>query len=440
MLDTSYELFLAMLGFGILAAAIAPPLMRRLSLNLPLSLPIACLAGGILVGNLFVVPHLDVIAQGAIVQRVTELAVILSLTGGGLKIDRAFNWRGWGSAWRLLGITMPLSIALLALAGWLILGLPGAVALLLAACMAPTDPVLAASVQVGPPGQEEKEDEARFALTAEAGLNDGAAFPFVHLALAAAAAFSGNLGTAGDAGQFTGPVIATWFTEDVLWKIVSGTVVGVLIGWLLGWVVFRLAPRRGVADAFLAVGLTLFTYGLTEVTVHGYGFIAVFVAALSFRRFERHHELHSELHHFVEQTETLFLVAVMFVTGIAIAQGLLAPLDWRGYLVAALFLLAIRPVAGWVALAGARLPTAERFAVSALGIRGVGSFYYLAYGLAHAPFSVESGRTLWALAGLIVAASVVLHGLTAPRIMAGLERGTQLVGTRIRPLLRRRGR
>ena len=414
--EMRYEIMLAMLGFGILGAAIAPALLRRTGWRIPVSLPMTCLGGGILVGMVFQMPRIDVIAHGVIIQRVTEMAVILSLAGCGLKLDRPLGLRGWGSTWRLLGITMPLSIALGALAAGMIVGLPAAVALLFAAAMAPTDPVLAASVQVGPPGEETEEDEVRFALTSEAGLNDGLAFPFIHLALAAAAAYAARTAVPGDTGEFSEHVLSGWLAADVAWKITAGVGMGALIGWLLGWLVFRLAPARGVADAFLAIGLTLFAYGMTEV-VHGYGFIAVFVAALTFRRFEREHEFHSELHHFIEQTEALFLIAVLFATGIAIAQGALAPLGWQGLLVAVLSLVVIRPIAGWAGFVGSSVTVEERMAMSVLGIRGIGSFYYLAYGLTHAPFSIDSGRQLWAMAILMVALSVVLHGLSAEPII-----------------------
>ena len=73
------------------------------------------------------------------------------------------------------------------------LGLGGAAALLLAAALAPTDPVLASDVQVGPPKSGE-EDDTRFALTSEAGLNDGLAFPFVMCAIALVEA-GANLGS-----------------------------------------------------------------------------------------------------------------------------------------------------------------------------------------------------------------------------------------------------
>lgn len=429
MISVNFETFLAMLGFGVLAAAVAPAVSHKLGLRLPLSVPIACLVGGIVVGRLTDVARIDVVAHGRAIQSVTAVAVILSLTGCGLKLDRPLGLRSWRTAWRLLAITMPLSILVLAVSSHWIVGLPVAAALLFAAAMAPTDPVLAASVQVGPPGEGD-EEEARFALTAEAGLNDGLAFPFVHLALAAAVAFAAEFNGSGDPGLFDGAVLGHWLLTAILWKTACGVAVGAAVGAALGWTVFRFAPPRGVADAFLAVGLTLFVYGVTEVLL-GYGFIAVFIAALTFRRTERSARFHGELHHFVEQTESLLLIGVIFATGIAVGQGLLRPLGWAEVAMAVLFLAVIRPLTAWLALGGLGLKADERFAVSVLGIRGVGSFYYLAYGLTHAPFSNEVGRLIWGMAGLIVTMSVLLHGLTAPKMMDRLQSASRGVGRRI---------
>ncbi|MFD1880344.1 cation:proton antiporter [Paracoccus pacificus] len=403
LLSISYEMFLAFIGFGVLAATIAPRVSAWLPVRVPLSLPIACLFGGMLIGSAFPgLPQIDPIANGGLVQRVTEMAVILSLTGCALKLDRVVGWHEWRSTWRLLGIAMPLCIAVLAITAQAVLGLSAAAALLLAAALAPTDPVLAGSVQVGPPG-EETESEARFALTSEAGLNDGLAFPFVFLAMMTVETPFGGV-----AGWY-------WLWVDVIWKIGAGLGTGWLIGWVLARLVFRTAKHRG-ADAFLAVGMTLFTYGVAE-TIYAYGFIAVFVAGLVFRRYERNHSVHRELHHFVEQVELLFLVAVIFVLGIALAQGLLAPAGWVGLGVALMFLFVIRPVAGWIALTGAGLATRDRAAIAVLGIRGVGTFFYLSYAMSHAPFPMAEGREVWAVAALAVTLSVVLHGLTAPGIM-----------------------
>ncbi|RYF18582.1 MAG: sodium:proton antiporter, partial [Oxalobacteraceae bacterium] len=177
---------LTLTGFGLPTALVVwLPLALR---KLPLSLPIVCIALG---AALFSLPQVTLkplpLLYPEITERFTEFVVIIALMGAGLKIDRVFRWREWMVTWRLLAITMPLGIlAITSLTAWG-MGLPWAVALLLAASLAPTDPVLAADIQVGPPKSED-EDEVRFGLTSEAGLNDGFAFPFVHLGIAFVAA------------------------------------------------------------------------------------------------------------------------------------------------------------------------------------------------------------------------------------------------------------
>ena len=177
-------------GAGILITLVAwlPLALRRL----PLSLPIICMAAG---AAIFLIPPITFRPLPTILpdvaERLTEFVVIIALMGAGLKLDRLFSWRRWNVTWRLLGITMPLSIAAITLIGVYGLGMSLAMALLLGACLAPTDPVLAADVQVGPPKSGE-EDEVRFGLTSEAGLNDGLAFPFVNLAIALAAVAAGS--------------------------------------------------------------------------------------------------------------------------------------------------------------------------------------------------------------------------------------------------------
>ena len=173
-------------GAGVLIALVAwlPLALKRL----PLSLPIICIALGAVI---FLLPAVSLrpmpLSYPTITERFTELVVIIALMGAGLKLDRIFSWRHWSVTWRLLGITMPVSVAAITLIGGWGLGLSWTAALLLGASLAPTDPVLASDVQVGPPKSGE-EDEVRFGLTSEAGLNDGFAFPFVNLAIALALA------------------------------------------------------------------------------------------------------------------------------------------------------------------------------------------------------------------------------------------------------------
>src|SRR5687768_3591985 len=167
----------AALGVGALAAAVVP----RMVFRRPLSMPMVFLAAGVVVAALpLPVPVVDPVRDRLWVEHVTEVCVIVSLMGAGLAINRPFGARAWAGPWRLLAVTMPLTVAAVAVAACLLLDWPPALALLLAAVLTPTDPVLAAEVRVGEPTDtEHDEDEVRFTLTSEAGLNDGLAFPFV---------------------------------------------------------------------------------------------------------------------------------------------------------------------------------------------------------------------------------------------------------------------
>ena len=398
----------ALTGAGLLIALVAwlPLVLRRL----PLSLPIVCIALGAAV---FSLPQVGTnpspLAFPHIAERFTEFVVIIALMGAGLKIDRVFAFGSWTITWRLLAVTMPLSIAAIALLGiWA--GLAPVAALLLGAALAPTDPVLASDIQVGPP-QTGEEDEVRFGLTSEAGLNDGFAFPFVHLAIALAV----SAGT----GE---PWFGRWLGYNVVWEIAAGTVGGWLVGRLFGWLSFRLPAESRLSktgDGLIAISATFVSYGLTEM-IHCYGFLAVFVTALTLRHSHREHEFQREMHDITEQVERLAMMVLLLLFGGALVGGLLSPLTAADYALAAAVLLVVRPVSGLLGLVGVSASRSEKLTLAFFGIRGVGSFYYLAYALNHASF--PGGERLWAIVGLVVLLSVLLHGLTVTPIMRALDR------------------
>ncbi|HEX8419412.1 MAG TPA: cation:proton antiporter [Sphingomonas sp.] len=405
-LPESYILIVT--GFGLLVALVAwlPLALKRL----PLSLPIVCIALG---ATIFSFPQVTLrplpILYPEITERFAEFVVIIALMGAGLKIDRVFHWRHWGVTWRLLAITMPLGILAIAALVWSTLGLPWAVALLLAASLAPTDPVLASDVQVGPPKTGE-EDEVRFGLTSEAGLNDGFAFPFVHLAIILAA-------TAG-----AEPWFGEWLGYRVFWEIGIGVGAGWVIGRTFGWLTFHVpAETKLVAtgDGLIAIAATFVSYGLTEI-IHGYGFLAVFVTALSFRHTHREHEFQRDMHDVTEQIERIAMMVLLLLFGGALVSGLLAPVSWIDVAVALVILLVIRPVTGLIGLAGLKADRGERLTLAFFGIRGVGSIYYLAYGLNHV--DIAAAERLWGLLGVVVLLSILLHGLTVTPIMRSLDR------------------
>lgn len=410
-LPDPYITFVAGTGALILLVAWLPMVLKEW----PLSLPMLCIGFGWAAFALSGGDTPDPLAWREATERLTELVVIVALTGAGLKLDRAFGWRSWALTWRLLAIAMPLSIAGMTLLGQWLLGLPLAAALLLGAALAPTDPVLAADVQVGPPRSGE-EDEVRFALTAEAGLNDGLAFPFVNLAIAAAAQ-----------GALPGPWLFEWALGDVAWKLGAGVGMGLALGTALGWVMFRVPNRARLSrtgEGFVALGVTLLVYGATEAA-HGYGFLAVFVAALAVRAAERQHAFHERLHDFADQTERLLMMVLLVVLGGAFAGGMLDALSWGGAAAGLAFLFVVRPLSGLVSLAGAAGPPwSERAAIAFFGVRGLGSIYYLAHALAEEGFGGEAmARELWAVAGFTILVSVVLHGTTVTPAMRVLDRG-----------------
>ncbi|MET0507908.1 MAG: cation:proton antiporter [Burkholderiaceae bacterium] len=384
-----------------------PLALRRV----PLSLPIVCIALGAL---LFSLPQVAVKPlpgiQPVITERLTEFVVIIALMGAGLKLDRAFDWRRWHITWRLLGITMPLGIvAITAIGGWL-MGLPWVLALLVGAALAPTDPVLAADVQVGPPKTGE-EDEVRFGLTSEAGLNDGLAFPFVHLALALALHASAPE-----------PWLAAWFAHSVIWEIAAAIFAGWAIGRGFGWLTFHVPAKSRLAqtgDGLIAIAATLIAYGLAEI-IDCYGFLAVFVAALSLRQSHRDHDFHRQMHDFTDQIERMVMMGLLLLFGGALVDGLLAPLQWVDVVAALLVIVVVRPLTGMAALMGAPIERREKRTLAFFGIRGVGSFYYIAYGVNRLE-PAEADR-LWAFTGFVVLLSILIHGLTVTPIMRSLDR------------------
>lgn len=409
-----YDIALLLAGI----AAIGVGLLPRYVEQLPLSNAMLYIGFGVVVFSLplgFPLP--DPISDGKFVERLTELGVIIALMTAGLKLDRPPGLRRWASTWRLLGITMPLTIVLVALVGWWA-GLAVPTAVLLGAVIAPTDPVLATEVQVeGPEGGTEGEprvdaaggrDETRFALTSEAGLNDGLAFPFTNLAVAMALV-----------GVAPGNWVGEWLLVDVLFRIAVALVVGLGVGWALARLVFstEIDPEAPLAKSVLgieALGATLIVYGLVE-TIGGYGFIAVFIAATVMRNYERQHVYYEKLHDVSETLEQVLMAAIMVFFGGLIAGRLFAPLTWQLVGAAVLIVFVVRPIAGMVGLLGFERSWAERSAISFYGIRGIGTFYYLSFALDEAVF--QAPEVIWALAGLVVLISIVVHGVTSTHVI-----------------------
>ncbi|KZD12570.1 cation:proton antiporter [Oceanibaculum pacificum] len=404
---SAYHLAYAAIGGGIILAYWLP---RFFSGREPAASALLILAG------LVSLPLIPGFAEGlnpkedpALWETISELAVIVSLFGTGLRIDNLSDYARWRPTIRLLAVVMPLTILAVALLGWQIAGMTFAGAVLLGAVLSPTDPVLAGDVQVGPP-TEGGEHPVRFALTTEAGLNDGLAFPFVYLGLILAAE---GFAPAGD--------LLDWFLRDVMYRIAVGALAGAALGWLLGRVLFVLPRGNILADTgagVVALAGVLFCYGATEL-IEGYGFIGVFVAGLVLRRTEAEHQFHGQLHNFNEAIEHALTALLLVMIGAAFPV-LWGYLDWPAILIGMVLVFGIRPATGYVALLGCGLCQRERLAVAFYGVRGIGSVYYLAYAAGHIEFRDEGA--LWATVAFTILLSTLVHGLSAGVIVDWVTR------------------
>lgn len=402
----TYIIVITIIGLAAFGMAWMPSISQKTKISYSILYVLVGILLYMLFGRLLPLP--DPIMENDMTLHLTEMVVIISLMGSGLKIDQPFSFKKWSVPFRLVSITMVLSIAIVAILAVYLFKFDWASAILLGAVLAPTDPVLAADVQVGPP-QDGVKDNVKFALTAEAGMNDGTAFPFTWLAIGLAAVTE------------KGNVWSHWVLNDLLYKIIAGVVCGFLLGKLVAYMVFKLADDEKfihVKDGFVAISTTLLVYGITEI-VHGYGFIAVFVAAITLRNYELHHQYHRKLHSFTDQIERILVAVVLILFGGSLFMGVLDKLTWPMALFGLAFVLIIRPVTSLIGLIKTKLHIKEKLAIGFFGIKGMGSFFYLAFALNEVYF--QFGEELWATGAFIVLLSIIIHGLTATSVMQKIE-------------------
>jgi sodium/hydrogen antiporter len=337
----------------------------------------------------------------ALLEHLSELALIIALFGTGLKLDRALTVREWSGVGRLLVVAMPLTIGTVALFGSLVMGLGAGAAIMLGACLAPTDPVLAGDIGVGPPGDEE-EREPNFSITGEAGLNDGLAIPFLLLG-----AF-----VAGEEGSGW---VVEWLAADVVYAVGLALALGAAVGYGLAAVAVRLRDRRLFDpryDGWLAVAAVLVIYGLTELASAD-GFVAAFAGGVAFRRYEHGHEYNARVHEGADMVEKFAELALVLLIGSLVTlQGLEAP-GVGGWLLVPVLLLVLRPASVAIALLRSGLPGGERTWIAWFGVRGVGSVNYAAVTLGLGVLNAQEGAAVFWTTIVAVIVSIVVHGVTA---------------------------
>lgn len=381
--------------------------------------------------------NLDPLRHAGILELVTEVALLISLFASGLKLEVPLLDRRWIPPLRLALGSMCITVGLMAGIGVVGLGLPLGAAILLGAMLAPTDPVLASAIQSDP---GPRPDPIRFSLAGEGALNDGTAFPFVLLGL-------GLMGR-----HDLGANAWHWWAVDLLWSTLGGILIGLAVGALIGKLVIFLRTRHHSAiglDEFLSLGVIAISFGLAQVCLAS-GFLSVFSAGLALRRVRDHplagtvrlasvapggdpgsdaratHSHHASgamtraVQGFNDQLERLAELGIVLVTGAMLHTVVLSvTLLWLTF---ALFVI-VRPISVFAGMARSNLPVPQRLLIGWMGIRGIGSVYYLMFALRHG----VSGRLAQEMTTFVlatVATSIVAHGISMRPLMRRYARGT----------------
>ena len=427
---TTFTLACIVAGALLIAMTLGGSFIARL----PLSAAMLYLGVGVAISPVgLALVKLDALKNAVLLERLTEVAVLVSLFTCGMKLDFRLRDGRWRIPVQLATVSMVITVGAVTALGVYLLNLPLGAAVLLGAILAPTDPVLASDVQVSNPGDR---DRLRFGLTGEGGLNDGTAFPFVMLGL-------GLLGLheLGEGGW-------RWWAVDVLWAVAGGLALGWLLGTLVGRAILYLRMRHREAlgsDEFIALGLIGLTYGLALLS-HTYGFLAVFAAGLALRRIDEPHvrpqvqapepagealspaeqeasgaeapaHMMRAVERFNSQLESFVEVAIVLAVGVLVATTRFrSEVLW---FIPVLFLV-IRPAAVYIGLLGTPVKGTQRRLIAWFGIRGIGSLYYLLYAITH-HIERALAQQLLSITLAVVVASVVAHGVSVTPLMKRYE-------------------
>ncbi|MBA3056525.1 MAG: cation:proton antiporter [Gammaproteobacteria bacterium] len=424
-----------LIGGLLLVRGLTPSVLKRS----PFTAAMIYLAVGLLVGpsvlNLF---HFNPLKESALLEVLTEVAVLISLFSAGVKMPVPFSFSHWRAPILLATVSMSITVALVAAFAYYVLGLPLGAGVLLGAIVAPTDPVLATDVQSRHPGDR---DQLRFTLTCEAGMNDGSAFPFVMLGL-------GLLGL-----HELGDTNLRWALVDVLWATVGGIAVGIVAGVLLarlGWKLRRVPHQHELMDDFLGLGLIGLVYGVS-VMINAWGFLAVFAAAVALRQTELKLARAAQQASSAQQASTALSTATAQMdpssldsapeSAPMVSQGSLVfkehlerlsevmlvllvggslflnSWSWAAVGLALFVFLVARPVSVFLGLLGTRTTWRIRGMVGWFGVRGIGSLYYLMYAIQHG-LPEALALELIQLTLIVVTLSILLHGISVKPLMA----------------------
>ncbi|PWC16413.1 cation:proton antiporter [Brenneria corticis] len=384
--------------------------------------------------------RVDIALHAELTKNITEIAMAASLFITGLKLRVPLKSQGWRIGLRLAFPGMLLTVAGVMLAAHFLAGFNWPLSLAFGAIVAPTDPVLASLISVNDASDN---DNLRVSLSSEAGMNDGSALPLLMLAVMLLTT----------QGGVTLASFGHWALVDVLWAITAGVGIGLVMGRFVGQYATHLRHTyQDVApNDFLALALIALSYAAAQA-LDASGFLAAFAAGVGLRRAEmrvinrqpadqfsdgdnrppaevlvnphiRHEPGESnptssvglvvgDALSFGDMVERVFAAGIIIVLGITLAQHW----DPAGLLMAALLFVIIRPLSVWIATAGMKVQREQRLVLGWLGIRGIGSINYIAWGYTHGLAGDEVTR-MADMAFTLIVASVVVHGMSVTPLL-----------------------
>jgi sodium/hydrogen antiporter len=382
---------ITLIAIVLLLSALASGLVERAPLSFPMIfLGLGLVLGGGGLGVLAIDPHTPILEVVAIV----SLSLVLFLDAVNLQVDELRS--DWRVPMLSLGPGTLLSIAAVAAAAYLLVGTTPIQSLLLGAILASTDPVVLRDVT----RDERLPRSIRRALSVEAGMNDIVVLPIVLILIALSRAEIGG--------------VLDWL-RFLAQLLILSPLIGLIVGGGGAWLMARADARWGIRQEYQAlygIGLVLASYAAGQAVQHD-GFLAAFFGGLAITIFNvRLCECFLE---YGEVTAEMAMLLAFVLFG-AVLSTLLGTIAVVPALALALVVIAVaRPLALTLVLQRATMSNAARAFIGWFGPRGLSS---LLLALLVVQAGVPGAEGLLAITGVVVLASVVLHGASATPVSA----------------------
>ncbi|HLE01773.1 MAG TPA: cation:proton antiporter [Bdellovibrionota bacterium] len=411
--------------FGIALTAIGALVLVLGLLSIPierfplLSRPIIALGLGILIGPDglgWVNPLLwgsEPKYPNKVIEELSRLTIGIALMGVALRIPPGYFKKNIKTMFGLLGLGMAwMWLSASVLMHW-VSGLPLTLSFLIGTVVTPTDPILSSTAVTGKVAEENLPERVRYAISAEAGANDGLAsvFLFLPLLLLTRATSSDSL--------------REWFLKSLVWENLGGALFGLALGVLIGRALVFAEKRQYLEKSSLlayTLALTFLTLGFVQL-IGMNSILAVFLAGIGFDHAvgERNREEEEGVQEAVNQ---FFTVPIFAVFGLSLPWREWFEMGWEALLLVTLILF-FRRLPG-ILIFGRFIPALrslkDRAFAGWFGPIGVAALYYasLAYGQ-------TENREIWVISSLVIFSSVLVHGVSGTPLTRLYGKQDQLV-------------